>query len=498
MAVTPQQEAEIKALLAKGDKLGQAASAQTGVAYNPQYTTYQPQPIAASTSQPAQQPVNVPVYQAPPIPTLDQIQTASNTPSQEVTTAQNDVNQTMQRIAALIGQQGNEAQRKGELETQAGIPDLQKNLNEITAQINAINSSAFQATQNAENRLAPTFSIYGEQAQIARQKSAQTFGLAAAASAMQNNIALAQSHVERALEAEFGAIESRLKFEQLVLDMNRDNLSKAEQKQAQRFQLQLEERNRLLSEQKAEKEGIYSLINRISQYGTPPEVINRLLSAKTYDEAIRMASPYLQSPEAQLALQSAKLDLQYRKNQIYLQSMQISQGNQQTQQIGTDLISILGSNRLGQTTKTNIGTVMGVINAAEALAKARPTGEFKGFNFFSGLTNAITPDSIKSKNTSENESYLAGINLKVQQWASGAHLSEQQIEQVNKMIPTKWDSDRKVREKLNNLVNVMQTQIQGQLAGEGIDYQPQTVDLFSDDTLDSIFNQPDWSAYKPM
>lgn len=495
MAITPEQEAAARALLAKGDKLGQAASQQTGVAYNPQYTTYQPEPIAASNLSTNQQPAVVPQYQEPPIQSLEQMVADNNQPSSEVTAAKEAQNATLANIEALLGKQGTEAQRKGELETAAGIPDMQKNLNNILAQINAINASAFNATINAENRLAPTFAIYGEQAQIERQKSAQTFGLAAAANAMQNNIALANTNIQRALDTEFGAIESQLAFQKLVLDLNRDDLSKAEQKQAQLFQLKLQERERQLTEMRTQREGIYNLMMTLGQNGVDPSIIQQLSTATSFEHAIRMAAPYMQSPEAKIALEEAKLNLQYKKNQLILQGQQISQGNTNTQQIGNDVISVLGSNKIGQTTKTSVGTILGVINAAEDLAKTSK-GVFTGFYPGAKLVDVFLPNALKKDTTVRNEAYLNAINLKVQQWASGATLTEQQTKLVYGMVPTKNDNDAKVREKLNNLINFMQQQIKGSLASEGVYYQPAPVDLFHTDTLDDIFSTPNWNQLK--
>ena len=313
MAYTAEQEAQARALLAKGDTLGTQASAQTGVQYNPTYSSYTPAaPISATAMNSNPQPVNVPQYAPPPPPSIDSI--VNQAPSQEVTNAQNAQSDTMARIEALIGKQGTEAARQGELEMQAGIPGLQQNLNQITAQINGINASAFQATQNAEGRLAPTFAIYGEQALIERQKSAQTFGLAAAASAMQNNIALAQTNVERALKAEFGHIESQLNFlTNVKLSIDRDNLSAAESKQAQRIQYQLDERARLISEQKAEREGVYKLMTTLAQYGAPASIINQLQGASNFGDALRMAAPYMQDPMMKYDLQGAQLDLELKR-----------------------------------------------------------------------------------------------------------------------------------------------------------------------------------------
>lgn len=71
MAYTPQQEADARALLAKGDVLGQQAAQQTGVAFNPQYTAPSPQPapVQQQTAVPTQTPAQTPTTQGTPAQT---------------------------------------------------------------------------------------------------------------------------------------------------------------------------------------------------------------------------------------------------------------------------------------------------------------------------------------------------------------------------------------------------------------------------------------------
>lgn len=317
---TPEQEAATKALLAKGDKLGQAASAQTGMQYNPNYGQ-QPAPIAASTLNQQQAPINVPPPPQPqPMPVIqtdEQLLAENAKPSAEVAQKDAAIGSTLDRINALIGLKGTEGARDQELKQTTGFNDLQKNSNEIFGQIGAINASAFQATQNSEGRLAPTFAIYGEQANIERQRSAQTFGLAAAGAAINGKIALAQQNIQDSLKAEFGGIDAKLDFEKnVVLALQRDDLSNAEQKQAQAFQLKVQERNRLLQEQKADRNATLNLMTTLGSLGVSPDILSKVQSARTYDEAVHLAAPYMQDPMAKYQLQSAQLDLQLKKVQL--------------------------------------------------------------------------------------------------------------------------------------------------------------------------------------
>lgn len=278
-----------------------------------------PKPIPAASLQTTQQPVTVPPFNPAPAPVIPDVATlmgAFNQPTADQTAAQNEQSDILAQTKAILERQGTQAARQGELETQQGLPQLQKQLNEINAQITNLTGSAFSAQQAAEGRLAPTFAIQGEQAQIERQRSAQTFGLAAAAQALQGNIALANDNVQRALQSEFGGLESKLQYQKLLLDLNRDKLSAADQKKAAAFEIQLNERSRLLAEQKTEREGIYNLAATLGQNGISGAVIGQVLNSPSYGDAIRMAAPFLQSPEQKLALEGAKLDLDLKKIQL--------------------------------------------------------------------------------------------------------------------------------------------------------------------------------------
>lgn len=309
MAITPEQEAQARALLAKGDKLGQQASAQTGVAYNPQYTSYTPAPSINSSNTQSSPAPSLPAYTPPPPPdpnagaqSIQSILDQYNQQSAEESAALGEQGSITNEIKSILDKQGSMGARQGELEQQAGLPGLQKNLNDINAQIQAINASAFKETNRAENRQAPTFAIYGEQAKIEREKSVQTYGLAAAASAIQGNIALANDNVKRALDAEFGGLQYQLQYQQLLLDLNKDKLSAAQQKKAQAMQIQLQKRQEQLDQQRQERESVYSIMNNAAQNGANSQILNEIMKATSREQAIQIAAKYgvVASPDTQV------------------------------------------------------------------------------------------------------------------------------------------------------------------------------------------------------
>ena len=169
-----------------------------------------------------------------------------------------------------------------------------------------------------------------------------------------------------------------------------------------------------------------------------------------------------------------------------------------SEQKNTDILNELlkDSKKISAGTKTQMANTLGVVNALQDLATQRQTTGFKGISPFNALLDIQIPftdinvlpfrESMKSKEAVENRQYLEAINLKVQQWASGASLTKQQTDQVNQFTPRPTDTDEKVRTKINGLANFMMTQVATQLQTEGINFKPEKVNLF--ETYDLLKN----------
>lgn len=246
------------------------------------------QTINSSTFTPTPTPT-IPPYTPTQTPTLDSLagQSYAPTTSEPTTGATSDI---LSRIKGLYDTQGTKSQVQASLETGAGIPDLQKQLNEINAQIGSYTAQAKQFQMNQEDRNAPMFAITGSQAAAERQLSAKTFGLAAAAQALQGNIALAKDNVQRALSAEFDPLESQIKYQEQLLSVNQANLSKQDAAKAKQAELDLQDKKDALAQAKDEKANIYNLVLDAGQNHAPNSVLQAIQSAPDYATALRIAS----------------------------------------------------------------------------------------------------------------------------------------------------------------------------------------------------------------
>lgn len=259
-----------------------------------------PPAISAATLQGVTSPANVPpTPTTPPTPAIPSIKDIIDTSTAQTVATQNEQSDLMKNIQSLLTQQGGEAAQRAALEGQQGIPQKQQQLDEINARINEMTAQAKQAEVTSEGRLAPTFSIFGEQAQINRQLSSQTFGLAAAAAALTNQISRAQDYVTKAIDAEFGGIESQLKYQELLLNLNRDKMTAEEKKRADALQIQLTERSRLLEQEKADKTAVYNVMTSAAQNGADNATLEKIRNSKTQDEAILAAGRFASKSDLQ-------------------------------------------------------------------------------------------------------------------------------------------------------------------------------------------------------
>lgn len=151
------------------------------------------------------------------------------------------------------------------------------------------------------------------------------------------------------------------------------------------------------------------------------------------------------------------------------------------------MLALIKSNKIGEGAKTSLSSILGVNKALEDLAKARQYTPIKGISPFNVIADVKIPftdigipfrEAGMQAESVQNRGYLDAINLKVQQWASGASLTKQQTDQVNRLTPKATDTDANVRIKMNNLTNFMNQQVAGTLASQGVEYIPEKVNLF--------------------
>ena len=300
-----------------------------------------------------------------------------------------------------------------------------------------------------------------EQNRLERESLSKQADLAVIQLAKQGRFDSAKAIADRAVAAKFEKQTMRNNILQFIYTENKDLFTTAEKRA---FETKQADRNRKL-DMEAEKE------------------------MARFEQIIRQSDPLYQAQltkaqrEAAALLDSGSADV----NTLVANGTPSGEANKSV------LTTLLQNRNIAGGTRTQVANVLGVVNAASELANNRLDGKFKGINPIRAVLDVKIPftdiglpfrDQVKGPQEIENEGYVDAINLKVQQWASGASLTQQQTEQVKRFTPKVTDTDAAVRTKLNNLTNFMLTQAQAQLQSEGINFTPAKVNLF--ETMDLL------------
>lgn len=400
-------------------------------------------------------------------------------------------------------------------EAKLGVPENIKQLNELNLQIATKKGEFDKAAMNAENQAIPVGLIQGQQAQIRRQQAVELGALASVAQALQGNIALAQQTAQRTVDLEFSDKEQEVKNLQTLLSVNADNLTTAEKKSAAQLSYILDQRQKEIDQAKEDRKNVLSLASQAAQYGADNTTLSKMSQAKTPEEAIAIGGNFLgakykndikqQEFDNNLALKNFALDSKLKQAQIDNIKSEIQARNTKNNPtfdvskfnipgLPADvknkmvITEIMKNPSIAAGTKTSVANALGVVNALKSLADAHPDGNFPGVNPINTFLDVKIPftdlkvvpfrDTLTRKTVTETDGYINALNLKVQQWASGASLTKQQTEQVAQITPGKDETDKTFRTKMNNLTNFMLEQIASSVQSEGVSFTPEKVDLF--------------------
>ncbi len=375
------------------------------------------------------------------------------------------------------------------------INPIQQTLNDINTQI-ADQQIAYRAEQD---KIRSTPMSVG-QAQVNNNAIEDTYGrrladLAIRQSAAQGNIDSIRSNFERQTKLLIQPYENELRFQQTFAQKYADSLSTKENKQ---LELVMDERKSLIQQTKDLQNAKAQMIQEISKNGGGADqaTIQAVQNATDVTEIAQAGSKYVGRQD----LLNSQLDRQLKQaqlNKIYsdinsAKNPQVlaSQVNQLTQlgdpKTNKQAISaILAGKGIEAGTKGRIAPANEVMNAVEEFTANRQNGGFTGVGGLGyrkeklkGFFNQKSPEAIY------NQGQISALNLKVQQWASGANLSTQQTKEALNMVPSDKDSDKVVRTKLNTLYNFMANNVESGLLTDGVNINFKPVNLF--ETYDLI------------
>ena len=212
------------------------------------------------------------------------------------------------RILDSLGTIGTEKTRQQTLEGEAGLPGQRQELQGVLNQLQGLQKEALAIPLQIQQEFAGRGVTKGGVAPIEtgrlRENTIKSLGLAAIGQTLQGNITLANQTIQNALDAEFEPERQKLATLEKLYTFNRDALERIDKKKADKLQLTLSERSRVLSEQRADREYSSQLMLSAAKSGATPDVLEKMRNS-TPEEAIALGSKYFGEEFKQKAEQQA-------------------------------------------------------------------------------------------------------------------------------------------------------------------------------------------------
>lgn len=257
------------------------------------------------------------------IPTFESItQNVTDTP--EATKLKNSQSTLEKLMSSLTGKTAVQQQA----EQQTGVTDYTKQLTDLNSQITTIKNEAtaipMQLQNEVQGRGVTTGGLAPIQTGQLRTNAIKALTLNSLAETLRGNLSTAQAAADKAVALQFDPIEQEIKIAQQQIENNMAFFTAAEKRRADLQSLQLNERQRLLDNAKADKATVYNIGSQLAQFGVDNETIQKVLSASSPEEALAYAGSKLQSPEAKMKLESLRLDNVLTKSKIASENYKLS------------------------------------------------------------------------------------------------------------------------------------------------------------------------------
>lgn len=243
--------------------------------------------------------------------TLTDAQTRADALQAQQDTSTSEINK---RLAELQGKTAYQQQQEDIL----GIPQQQKEIQELTNQIQAIGNEtkAQQLALEGQGRGIPQAIIGGQQAQVGRENAIKALTLSAQLSAKQGNLAIATQQAQRAVDLKFAPIEQEIKNKLQAIELNAPNLTKAEKKVADATAARLKLQQEQIEGEKETEKSVNEIAITAGKNGASPALMAQISTAKSVKEALSKSAGYLKDPSAEVEMQIKKAQLANIYSQI--------------------------------------------------------------------------------------------------------------------------------------------------------------------------------------
>lgn len=293
-------------------------------------------PMTADTLNSSEQPLNLPSVPSPYVPDIQSI-VAEPLQAAAPTATEQKQSSYIDQLLTSIKSLGGRSQAQIDAEKASGVTDFTTQLNDVNSQVQSLQKEALAIPLQIQNDYAGKGTTSGgvepiQTAQL-RTNAIKALSLSAIAATLQGNISLAQQRADKAVEAQFAPIQANIDYLKTALEMNSQQLSREDAKKATQMKAELDDRQRLLDQQKEDKTNILSLVGSAAKNSAnpaPSSVINQALNAKTPQEALALLSPYLTDPNS-VAKSLAEIDQTRAQTAYYkAQTAELAQKTENT------------------------------------------------------------------------------------------------------------------------------------------------------------------------
>ena len=177
-------------------------------------------------------------------------------------TQQDDLSTSLLKITEQLG--GRDV-AQAQAEEQFGVTKYQKELTDITGQIEALRKEAvaipIRIEEESRSRGRTRAGIQPLVSGELRNITLQALGLSSIAQTLQRQVGLAQQQANRAVDLRFTPLENELKTLSLQIELNKDKLNREDRLRAEQRQFIIEERRRFLSERREDTQTAQAMAN---------------------------------------------------------------------------------------------------------------------------------------------------------------------------------------------------------------------------------------------
>lgn len=396
---------------------------------------------------------------------LAKLQSELGGKSADINAAYNQVDQNGNSVNTL-------ASKLRQLSAQSQALDYQKTIIPSQLQNNAAGTGA------TDRGLAPI-----EAGQL-RNNMIQQATIAMQAAVINADYQSAKGYADQIVDAKYEQRLADIEAKKTNINNIMFNLTDAQKKQADATLQRLNKEQRDYEDLKANEKSISDMVIQASSQNAPQDLVAKAKEAKSPSEAAMILGQYAgdyyktELMKQQIRTEKAQQSKIYNDINVSRAKANSAKGTSAV----TESLGGIDPNGFSAGNKTKFIDTKGVINAATEWAN-----QIQGNNgVVEGLgAGGLMPGFTLNQKGQDSRTAQSALNLKVQQWASGASLTVAQTQAVDKMMPGEYDSDETIKRKLNSLVNFMSTQVNTIAESEGqAGRLPTSTELFHDDVSD--------------